>query len=191
MCCLARIYWIILQLSPESSSTRSPKADNAGQPPFRAIRWPCWCPLPRQDHSDSIRRGSIVPRHCPARLRLCTSARLRQGPFRHPCLCSSTSQGSFAPRQGHCQQPYGTICLCLDDTKNFFIFSFFLFLWKWQTTSAQWPGCYCRKMSRPNTCRKSHFVRKIHPASDILKSCHFHLLSMLMNLTAWINSLQR
>ena len=25
---------------------------------------------------------------------------------------------------------------------------------KWQTTSAQWPGHFCRKMSRSNTCRK-------------------------------------
>ncbi len=28
-------------------------------------------------------------------------------------------------------------------------------------------------MSRFNTCRKSHFVRKIHPASDILTSRFF------------------
>ena len=26
--------------------------------------------------------------------------------------------------------------------------------WKWQTTSAQWPGCFCRKMCRSNTCKK-------------------------------------
>ena len=23
-----------------------------------------------------------------------------------------------------------------------------------QTTSAQWPGCFCKKMSRSNTCKK-------------------------------------
>ena len=42
-----------------------------------------------------------------------------------------------------------------------------------QTTSAQWPGCFCKKMSRSNTCRKSHFVRKIHPASEILTNYDF------------------
>ena len=25
---------------------------------------------------------------------------------------------------------------------------------KLQTTSAQWPGCFCKQMSRSNTCRK-------------------------------------
>jgi len=35
-----------------------------------------------------------------------------------------------------------------------------------QTTSAQWPGCFCKKMSRSNTCKKSHFVRKIFTAPD-------------------------
>ncbi len=31
-----------------------------------------------------------------------------------------------------------------------------------QTTSAQWLGCFCKKMCRSNTCKKSHFVRKIN-----------------------------
>ena len=38
-----------------------------------------------------------------------------------------------------------------------------------QTTSAQWPGCFCKKMCRSNTCKKSHFVRKIHPAPNMLQ----------------------
>ena len=28
------------------------------------------------------------------------------------------------------------------------------------------PGC--RKMSRSNTCKKSHFVQKIHPAPKVI-----------------------
>ena len=35
-----------------------------------------------------------------------------------------------------------------------------------QTTSAQWPGCFCKKMCRSNTCRKLHFVQKIHLDPD-------------------------
>ena len=31
-----------------------------------------------------------------------------------------------------------------------------------QTTSAQWPGCFCKKMCRSNTCKKLHFVQKIN-----------------------------
>ncbi len=34
----------------------------------------------------------------------------------------------------------------------------------------QWPGCFCKKMCRSNTCKKSHFVRKIHPAPNMLRS---------------------
>ena len=40
--------------------------------------------------------------------------------------------------------------------------------WKCRQPRPQWPGCFCRKMSRSNTCRKSHFVRKIHTATNVL-----------------------
>ena len=52
--------------------------------------------------------------------------------------------------------------------------------WKWQTTSAQWSGCFCRKMCRSNTCRKSHFVRKIHPALCILSALRIQRIYRIM-----------
>ena len=39
---------------------------------------------------------------------------------------------------------------------------------KMQTTSAQWPGCFCEKMCRSNTGRKLHFVQKIHPDPNVI-----------------------
>ena len=32
----------------------------------------------------------------------------------------------------------------------------------------QWPGCFCKKKCRSNTCKKLHFVQKIHPAPKVI-----------------------